>query len=111
MGSPYRIHLVEGVVRRAGGTPAAHIFLALTCSDPHVDFLGSTTTDSQGRYRIEGNLGPVGLVLPLLDPDTLRAQCVLLTSPPPLSLDSVEVRFWRDRAAVVPLVVDLQLPS
>jgi hypothetical protein len=110
-GPPAGFTVVEGTVRRANGTPANLIFLSLTqCTNPLVDFLGSTTTDNQGRYRIEGQLGPVGL-LPRVDADTLRDRCVLLTGPPPLPLDSVEVRFWRDRAAVVPLVVNLQFPS
>ena len=95
---------------RTDESPANLLVLSLTqCANPLVDFLGSTTTDGQCRYRIEGQLGPVGL-LPRVDADTLRDQCVLLTGPPPLPLDSVEVRFWRDRSAVVPLVVDLQLP-
>ena len=109
-GPPAGFTAVEGTVRRANGVPAGFTPLSLVCTNPVAEFPGYTTSDNQGRYRIDGQLGPVGL-LPRLDADTLRAQCVLRTGPPPLTLDSVEVRFWRDRAAVVPLVVDLQFPS
>ena len=109
-GPPAGFTVVEGTVRRANGAPAGLVPLSLTrCTNPIVGSPGYTSTDNQGRYRIEGQLAPVGL-LPGVDADTLRDHCVLLTGPPPLVLDSVEIHFWRARAAVVPLVVDLQFP-
>jgi len=52
---------------RTDESPANLLVLSLTqCANPLVDFLGSTTTDGQCRYRIEGQLGRVGL-LPRVD--------------------------------------------
>jgi hypothetical protein len=35
----------------------------------------------------------------------------MLSGPPPVLLDTVEIRFWRNKSAVVPLVIDLRFPS
>jgi hypothetical protein len=58
----------------------------------------------------DGTLPPVGL-LPRVDGDTVRVQCEMLSGPPPVLLDTVEIRSWRNKSAVVPLVIDLRFPS
>jgi hypothetical protein len=107
-GPPAGFTTIVGTVRRADNTPASAINLSFTdCTLPVGGFLAFTTTDGQGRYRLEGTLAP-GL---RVDADTVRVKCEVRAGPPPLVLDTVDVRFWRQQSAVVPTVVDLRFPS
>ena len=99
--------LILGTVRRADSTPTPGVSLSFTnCTQPVDGLLGATTTDANGRYRLEGRLPP-GLPV---NADSVRVQCEAQTGSPQLVLDTVEVRFWRYRYAVVPTVIDFTLP-
>jgi hypothetical protein len=107
-GPPVGFTTIVGTLRRADNRPASSFNLSFTlCTPPVNGFLVFVTTDAQGRYRAEGTLSP-GMPV---NADTVRVQCEVRAGPPPVVLDTIDVRFWRDPSDVVPMVVDLKLPS
>ena len=99
--------LIVGTVRRADNTPTPGVSLSFSnCTEPVGGLLAATTTDANGRYRLEGRLPPG----PPVNADTVRVRCEALTGSPQIVLDTIEVRFWRYRYAVVPTVIDFTLP-
>jgi hypothetical protein len=107
-GPPAGFTTIVGTLRRADNRPASSFNLSFTlCSPPVNGLLAFVQTDAQSRYRAEGTLSPGTPV----NADTVRVQCEVRVGPPPVVLDTIDVRFWRDPSAVVPMVVDLMLPS
>jgi hypothetical protein len=98
-------------VTRADGAPAVRVRVTLTrCATPVGGGLGFDYTDDRGRYRINGELSPA--LTSRVNADTLRVRCTVLLggAPAPVVADSLDVRFWRDPRAVVPMRLDLRLP-
>ena len=108
-GPPAGYTVVSGVVTYRSGVPSRGAEVMLTgCTPPIGGFLGPVTTDSVGRYRLLGQLLPIGVLSGR--PEEVQMSCAVAVSRVVLEIPPLVLHFGADSSTAPRQELNLTAP-